>query len=345
MNWTLRILLTILLLTAVSVIGYFYVDYSLTPRDIDRPTEVEISTGASVLAVGKTLEEKGLVKNEWIFAAYAYLKGEAKDMKAGVYEVPPGADANKILDIFTDGSQSVMRLVVPEGYTAEQIAAKLEEKGIDGEAFLKSVDRKSRNRFLLNRIPVEAERRHRLEGYLFPITYNLPKDTEPSQLVDKMLEQFRRHMEREGYLSDLKERNLTMDEWVTIASIIEKEAKVPEEYPRIAGVIYNRLQAGKKLQVDATVQYALEKRKQRLLYKHLEVKSPYNTYLYKGLPPGPISNPGKLALKAALHPEEHDYFFYVTRKDGTGRHYFARTEAGHNRNIKRSEQQAKKQQN
>ncbi|PTX58446.1 UPF0755 protein [Melghirimyces profundicolus] len=340
MKWILRLLVAFLILTVVTVAGYFYVDYSLSPTAFDRPVEVEVPSGASLLEVGKILEEKRLVKDDLFFAAYAYLKGKAKAMKAGVYEIPPGAGANEILKIFTDGSRSVMRLTVPEGYTAEQIARKLDEKGVDGSAFLKAADRKNHSQPFVRRIPEDQKRRYLLEGYLFPMTYNLPKDTDPHHLVEKMLDQFGKYMERERVEQKLQERNLTLDQWVTLASIIEREAKVKEEFPRISGVLHNRLKMGKKLQVDATVQYALGEQKARLLYKDLKINHPYNTYRIQGLPPGPISNPGKRALKAALEPEKHDYLYYVTRKDGSGRHYFAKTEAEHQKNIEKSKKES-----
>ncbi|SMO63252.1 endolytic transglycosylase MltG [Melghirimyces algeriensis] len=342
MRWIFRLLLMIFLLSVVSVSGYYYVGYSLSPTSVNQTVEVEIPLGASVFSVGKALEEKGLVKNKFLFAIYVYMKGKSKDIKAGVYEVPPSSDANEILDIFTDGSKNVMRLTVPEGFTAKQIAEKLENKGMNGEAFLKAVNRKDRSDSFLRNVPVNQKRRYRLEGYLFPMTYNLPKDADPDQLVDKMLKQFQKHMKQEGFQQKLKKHGLTMDEWVTIASIIEREAKVQDEFPRVSGVIHNRLKIRKKLQVDATVQYALGEQKERLYYKDLRIKSPYNTYRIGGLPPGPISNPGREALKAALEPENHQYLFYVTRKDGSGLHYFARTEAEHQRNIERSKQEAKK---
>ncbi|MFD1408913.1 endolytic transglycosylase MltG [Kroppenstedtia eburnea] len=344
MKWLLRLFFTFLMVGLFSALGYWYVEHSLSPSSVKQPVEVEVKPGDSILNVGRELERKELIKDDFLFVAYAFLKGRTKDLKAGVYEVPPGSGTPEILNIFTDGSQNVMRLTVPEGFTAEKIAAVLDKKGLDGDEFLQAVNRKEDYPdSFVKEIPSDRKRRYQLEGYLYPITYNLPKGTDSKHLVQKMLQQFERNMEREGIRPKLKEQNLTMDEWVTIASIIEREGKVEEEFPRIAGVIYNRLKVGKKLQVDATVQYALGEQKARLLYKDLEIKSPYNTYRIKGLPPSPISNPGPKALRAALEPEKHPYFYYVTRKDGSGLHYFARTEKEHLQNIERSKKEAAKE--
>lgn len=341
MKWLVRLFFTFLMVGLFSALGYWYVEHSLSPTSVKRVAEVEVKSGDSIVDVGRELERQELIKNDFLFVAYAFLQGRTKDLKAGVYEVPPDSGTPELLNIFTDGSQNVMRLTVPEGFTAEKIAAKLDKKGLDGEGFLKAVNRKENypDSFVKD-IPTDPKRRYQLEGYLYPTTYNLPKGADSKHLVQKMLQQFERNMEREGIQSKLKEKNLTMEEWVTIASIIEREGRVEEEFPRIAGVIYNRLKVNKKLQVDATVQYALGEQKARLLYKDLKVKSPYNTYQIKGLPPGPISNPGPKALRAALEPEEHSYSYYVTRKDGSGLHYFSRTEKEHLQNIERSKKEA-----
>ena len=165
-----------------------------------------------------------------------------------MYEVPASSGTPEILNIFTDGSQNVMRLTVPEGFTVEKIAAELDKKGLDGDEFLKAVNRKEDYPdSFVKEIPTDRKRRYQLEGYLYPITYNLPKGTDSRKLVEKMLQQFERNMEREGIRSKLKERNLTVDEWVTIASIIEREGKVEEEFPRIAGSDLQSSESGQKI--------------------------------------------------------------------------------------------------
>ncbi|SFS97544.1 endolytic transglycosylase MltG [Marininema halotolerans] len=341
MKWILRLLLTLFIFAVLSAGGYAYIEHSLS-SPAKQAVEVEVPMGASILDVGKLLEKKGLIRDDLFFAVYAYLKGEAKGIRAGMYEVPPNSSTEDLLSILTHGENNVMRITVPEGTTVNGIAYRLEKKGIQQADFLRAVNRRQYPYQFVQNISKNSDRKYLLEGYLFPITYNLPKKENPEKLVDAMLRQFAKRLEDPSVKEQLQRRHLAVDQWVTIASIVEREGLDREELPRIAGVIENRLRTGKKLQVDATVQYALGKQKSRLLYKDLKVKSPYNTYLINGLPPGPIANPGDAALHAALYPEKHSYLFYVTRKDGSGRHYFARTEAEHEQNIKKSKQQAKK---
>lgn len=340
MKWLFRLLIVLLVFTGMSMLGYWYVQDSLSSSITGQQVELEVERGDSILNVGRLLEEKKLIKNDRFFAVYAFLQGKTQGIKAGVYVIPEGSDANDILDIITVGKENVLRLTIPEGYTVDRIARRLEEQGVDSSKFIQAVEKKAYPEYSFVRdIPRTSNRRHRLEGYLYPITYSVPKGTDPEKLVDKMLAQFEKQMEQNDIEEKLKKKELTVDEWVTIASIVEREGKVQQELPRIAGVIYNRLDRGQKLQVDATVQYALGEQKERLYYKDLKVQSPYNTYREEGLPPGPIANPGPEALDAALNPEKHDYFFYVTKKDGSGEHYFAETEEEHNYNIERSKKE------
>lgn len=341
MKWLIRLVLTCLLFGAWAIVGYMYVDYTLDSPIRQEPVQMEIPEGASTVEIGTLLKEKGLIRKSWFFAPYVWWKGYARKLQAGVYEIPPGAQIDEILAILSKGKQNVVHVTIPEGFTVEQIAdrlAKIEELGIDQEAFLKAVQKKEYKYSFVQNIPSNKNRKYYLEGYLFPSTYQFEKNVKPEEVVDRMLGQFNRQLEKEGIREELKKRNLTVDEWVTVASLIEREGRVPEELPTISGVIYNRLNRGMLLQVDATVQYALEKQKKVLTYDDLKVNSPYNTYQHKGLPPGPIANPGEKALEAAMYPQKHDYLFYVTRKDGTGKHYFARTDAEHQANIHKSKQ-------
>jgi UPF0755 protein len=165
------------------------------------------------------------------------------------------------------------------------------------------------------------------------------------KIVKAMLDQFAQRMTDMEVREKLKERDLTVNDWVTFASVIEREGQVRSELPQIAGVIYNRLDKNMRLEVDATVVYAFKlkgQEKSRLLYRDLELDSPYNTYRNKGLPPAPISCPGEASLEAVVDPDQHEFLYYVTKKDGTGEHYFGKTMAEHQANIRRSNQNAKK---
>lgn len=343
MKWLLRIFFTLILIPGVSILGYYTVDYLLSAPPQKEAVQLEIPEKTSVQGIGRLLQENGLIRESRLFVPYVWLKGETKNFRPGVYELQPGEGIHQIVSTLTDRRHAI---TIPEGFTVEKVANRMEAKGIDREGFLKAVDHADYDYSFVKEIPNNKGRTHRLEGYLFPSTYSFSEGTHPEITVDVMLRQFEKRLLAEGVKEKLQERGLTVDEWVTIASMVQQEGQVEEELPRIAGVIYNRLDKGMKLQLDATVQYALPETKERLYYKDLKVDSPYNTYLYEGLPPGPIANPGDPALQAALEPEEHNYLFYVTRKDGTGLHYFAETEEEHNKNVEKSkiEQQKREQQ-
>ncbi|WP_169713561.1 endolytic transglycosylase MltG [Paludifilum halophilum] len=337
MRWLMRIFFTLVLLAAWSVLGYFYFEHSLGSPKRTAPVQLEIKKGDSTMDIGHMLKEHNLVRNDWLFTIYSFLTGKAKGLKAGVYEVPPGMDIDGILAMITQGRQNTYRLTIPEGYTVEQIAETVAKQGkISKSDFIRAVDTVDYDYDFLEKIPKEKDRRHRLEGYLFPATYNVPKNADAKYIVNMMLGQFEQRLKEQGGLAQLKKKNISLDDWVIVASLVEREGQAKGEFPKIAGVIYNRLNKGMKLQVDASIQYALGEPKGRLLYKDLKRQSPYNTYLHKGLPPSSISNPGETALKAALNPDRHHYLYYVTKKDGSGEHYFAESYDEHRANIEKS---------
>ncbi len=339
MKWLMRIIYTLILFSAWSFLAYLYVDYSLGSPKRSEPVQLEIGSGTSTTAIGRMLKEQGLIRNDWFFSTYAWLTGKSKGLQAGVYQIPPEVDVNGIFDIITNGRQKTVAVTIPEGYTIEQIGEKLEQKTkFSKEEFIQAVEEGEFNQDFLQKVPKDSQRRYRLEGYLYPSTYNIPKTAKPEDVVQMMLGQFNNKMKEHGVMEQLQNKNLTLDKWVTIASIVEREGQAKQEFPKIAGVIYNRLNKNMRLQVDATIQYARGSQKARLSYDDLKLDSVYNTYKIEGLPPGAISNPGEKALLAALNPDKHAYLYYVTKKDGTGEHYFAETFEQHQRYIKQSKQ-------
>ncbi len=339
MKWLMRIIYTLILFSAWSFLAYLYVDYSLGSPKRSEPVQLEIGSGTSTTAIGRMLKEQGLIRNDWFFSTYAWLTGKSKGLQAGVYQIPPEVDVNGIFDIITNGRQNTVAVTIPEGYTIEQIGEKLEQKTkFSKEEFIQAVEEEEFNQDFLQKVPKDSQRRYRLEGYLYPSTYNIPKTAKPEDVVQMMLGQFNNKMKEHGVMEQLQNKNLTLDKWVTIASIVEREGQAKQEFPKIAGVIYNRLNKNMRLQVDATIQYARGSQKARLSYDDLKLDSVYNTYKIEGLPPGAISNPGEKALLAALNPDKHAYLYYVTKKDGTGEHYFAETFEQHQRYIKQSKQ-------
>lgn len=329
-----------LLMVAVVGGGALYVYQQLQPVEGEQTAKnVTIPTGASVKEIGRLLEAAGLIRNAEMFSYYVKYKGVAPQLKAGEYQFTAGQTIDALLQDMTEGKTIIAakRFTIPEGWNIEQIADHLDKEGIvDKAAFLKEVDEGDFPEFpFVAQIPASKERKHRLEGYLFPETYEVRKEATAHEIVSKMLAQFQKEWKPE-WTEALKARKLTIDEAVSLASIVEREVTVDKERPIVAGVYYNRMRDKWPLQADATVQFVLGKQRDRLTYEDLKVDSPYNTYKNPGLPPGPIANPGRASLEAVVMPAEHDYFFYVTKKDGTSEHYFSRTLEEHNANKAKS---------
>jgi len=224
------------------------------------------------------------------------------------------------------------RVTIPEGYNTEQIIALLVQKGIGNkEEFEKVVTDDSFPYTFLKDVPQGS---HRLEGYLFPNTYNISTKASPHAVIDLFLQQFAKELTPKVQ-KQLVTMKLSVSQWVTLGSLVEKEAEKKSDRPLIASVIMNRLKIGQPLQIDATIQFLLGTPKAKLYDKDLQIPSPYNTYLHSGLPPGPIANPGDASLQAALYPAQTDFLYYVAKKDGF--HVFAKTYAEHLKNIKLNE--------
>jgi UPF0755 protein len=244
-------------------------------------------------------------------------------LKPGVYDLKTGMDYKSAIDVLSMGPPiSYMTLAIPEGLTLAQIAKRVQEAtGIPAKEF-ETAARTQRSHYeypFLSSNPTKS-----LEGYLFPKTYRVREGATTDQIIDIMLKQFGRETAALD-ISYASDRGLTFHDVVTIASMVEREAKTSKDRPLVASVIYNRLKRGMRLEIDATVQYLLGN-KPRLLYSDLHIDSPYNTYRRKGLPPGPIASPGLAALTAAAGPKHTDYYFYVlTSRDGS--HSFASNES------------------
>ncbi|WP_084757932.1 endolytic transglycosylase MltG [Defluviitalea phaphyphila] len=309
--------------------AYNIANQSSSKNENIKEIEINIEKGATTKEIAEILKEKGLIKNSWWFILKSkYFKYDGK-YREGNYTLSTDMTEEEIMDILTtQGAQiEVVRFTIPEGYTIEQIANRLEEENIvEKDEFMKALEEVNYDYDFLNKI---SGRDNYLEGYLFPDTYEVRKDAEASEIINKMLTRFDEIVKPE-YYDRAEELGYTMDEIITIASIIEQEAKLDEERPKIAGVIYNRININMKLQMCSTVMYALDERKDKLYDKDLEIDSPYNTYLYSGLPIGPICNPGEVSIKAALYPEEHDYLFFVLKDEETGEHIFTKTLEEHN---------------
>ena len=279
-----------------------------------------IPQGASVRQAAESLSRVGLVKSPTVFTLYARIFGRNKVIRAGTYELRKGLGYSAILEALAGGKGLVKTFTVPEGLSVAQvtrlIAAKLQVPP-------ESVEAAVRDTALRRRLNVPAAT---LDGYLFPDTYTLPEGATARQAVALMVKRFEQ-VWTPAWTARLDSIKLTRNDVLTLASIVEKEAKLPQERPVIAGVYMNRLRQGMLLQADPTVQYALPQHQTRLLYRHLRVNSPYNTYINKGLPPGPIGAPGKSAIEAALYPAAVPFRYFVAFPDG--HHEFRATAAQH----------------
>lgn len=342
-----NVLLVILLLVAVGGGGVWYVWNGMQPVKPAGPAVTfTIEKGMGSAEIADLLEQNGIIRNSLFFKGYLKWTKEGSSFKAGTYTASPGDSYDELIARLNAGDvvkEETVVFTIPEGFTAKQIAEKLAEAwNQDASVFLEIMDSGAGLKEIdALDIPQDKEIRYRLEGYLFPETYELVKDSTPEEVIDALLNQFHKKLDTiPNWQQKLKERGLSLHELLTVASLVEREVVVDSERPLVAGVIYNRLEIEQKLEIDATVQYLLDKQKERLLYKDLEVESPYNTYRNKGLPPGPISNPGLASIQAALEPEASEYYFYVTKKDGSQGHLFAKTYEEHLTNIEKSKQQA-----
>lgn len=293
------------------------------PSNTDAPPiQFTIPAGASFTQVVDTLSARRVVGTPFLFRVLARLRRDDRAIQAGVYEVPLGVRWIPLLDQLVDGRVVTVPLTIPEGFTLNQIADRI--------ATFTGQDIEAVNTFLLEAPAEEWEvPGPGLEGYLFPDTYLFTPGVDLTTIVRTMVERYQSFWTPE-WRARAEELGFTEREITTLASIVQGEARRTEEMPTISGVFHNRLRIGYLLQADPTVQYALEARRNRLLYADIDsvADHPYNTYTQPGLPPGPIGSPGREAIEAALHPATHDFLYFVARPDGT--HIFTSSLEAHN---------------
>ncbi len=307
--FSLIFLVTILFLTAI----YFPLVENSTIQKI-----INIPSGTNAKEIVHILEKNEIIiKNNYLFIILIKLSKLEDKLKFGEYNLSPSLNMLQILNKLARGEIVVYKITIPEGYTSIQIAELLDKKEIvEKESFLKLVKYGEKS----------------WEGYLFPDTYEVPKKYGAENMFKLMLSNFEQVAVDNKLINKAEQTGFTMDEIITLASIIEKEAQFAEEKRQISSVFHNRLKIGMKLQSCATIQYILGKPKEKLEESDLEIESPYNTYLYKGLPPGPICNPGIDSIIAALEPANEDYLFFVLGDNG--RHIFSKTYEEHLKNKK-----------
>lgn len=329
----------------------FYLWNGLRPAaSSDTPIEVTITSGMRAQKVADLLEQSGLIRSAFLFSGWMKIEGEGSRFQAGVYELTPGMTREEIVAKLNKGdiiAEATSRFTIPEGFTVQQISARLAESGdVNKDKFLEAAGQVSQltGSSWTKSIPQNSNLRFPLEGYLFPDTYEMKRGSTETDIINRMLSELDLKIDQlpEDWQITLEERGLTVHQLLTIASLVEREVVLDEERPIVSSVIQNRLEKKMPLQIDATIQYLLDKQKERLLEVDLKVESPYNTYQQVGLPPGPIASPSFKSIEAALYPDETDYLYYVTKKDGTNSHLFAVTYKQHQKNIQTSEKNVKK---
>jgi UPF0755 protein len=284
--------------------------------------EVQIKQGANLTQIAEMLAEKGIIDDAFVFRLYVQEQGKEKNLLPGTYRLITGDEYKNILTVITAGEKQVIyKLTIPEGFTLNQVKERIIadipfvemqelESALDINTYKNSYE------FLSDKTT--------LEGFLFPKTYDITVEYTAQNIIEMLITQYQLETQPLDW-SYATDNNFSNYDILKIASLIEREAYIPDERPLISAVIYNRLKIDMLLQIDATVRYALDKWDGIVTYDDLEVDSPYNTYKYTGLTPTPICNPGLAAIKAALAPAAVDYLFYVVVDEETHQHEFSKT--------------------
>lgn len=338
-KWSFYLLLLPVVLGVCGWQGWSWWSWARAPVESSRSetatagVQVEIPMGTTSKEIGENLEAVGLIRSAkaWdMWSRWLRMQSEKGDFQAGVYQLSPTQSMTEIADQIWLGKVVQTSYTIPEGWNIKQMAEYFEAQGFfSAAAFVAATRQNYRSEY-----PWLPPNLPHLEGFLYPDSYLMPKEAiTPDSVVRQMLREFER-VALPIYQQAKENSSMSMLEWVTLASIVEKEAVVSSERPLIAGVFTQRLKLGMRLEADPTVEYGLgikQTRDRPLTYQQVSTASPYNTYLNRGLPPTPIASPGVASLKATLYPEETDYLFFVARYDGT--HIFSRTLAEHNAAI------------
>ncbi|MFO7570460.1 MAG: endolytic transglycosylase MltG [Smithellaceae bacterium] len=316
---------------AALVFGSLLLIYATSPIDADRASVVEvyIPTGASFLKATSILQRAGLVKNRPLFYSLAMVKNASRSIRAGEYEISTALSPSGLIDKLLRGEIKKYRVTIHEDFNLKEIAARLKEfKMLDQKAFFAL----ARDEQFLHSMGIFADS---IEGYLYPDTYLFNRSMTTRQMMRAMVDRFWSKITPD-MINQAAERGLSPHELVTFASLVGRETGYRAEKPLVAAVFYNRIKKRMPLQSDPTTVYDLEDFDGRVLRSHYRRDSPYNTYRIRGLPPGPIGNPGLDSFLAVLNPADVDYLYFVSQKDGT--HFFSSTLDEHNNAVRRFRQ-------
>jgi len=327
--------LTFLAATVVLIIIiHFYIALFVPPANEKVWKEVQVTDGMSFKAIAATLRKEGIIRYRGYFELIGRIEGISRKVRVGYYGLSTNMSLWEVLDALRKGKIIEYEVVIPEGYNVYQIAWTLSGTPLvsDPQEFIKLV----KNKEYVHSVGIDADS---LEGYLFPDTYFLPKGIKLEDIPRKMVQRYKAAFV-DSYRRRAKDLGFSEHQIITLASIVEKEAKVPSERKLIAAVYHNRLKLGMKLQADPTAVYGTKAWITKVTAQDLKRKSPYNTYLHKGLPPGPIANPGEGSILATLYPDNADYLFFVAQGDGS--HFFSKDFDAHAKAIGRFRSNKKK---
>lgn len=321
-----QIWLKVLILIIIILSGISYVFYRSLVKRVpgDKEIFVTIEKNSSISLIVKTFNKYGIFEPDWLFTPLAkiYMELTGSKVQFGKYRfTPDNTNINILRAIFTGKQLSIVKVVFPEGIQLSEFASISKKRlNVDSMEFISLCYNDS----ILKEYQIPAKS---LEGYLMPDTYEFFWEEKPINIINRLLQQHNRVWQI-NFSEESRKSKFTKHQILTLASIIEAETNVPSERPIVSGVYHNRLRLNWNLESDPTVQYAIGKRK-RLTYSDLEYNSPYNTYLYKGLPPGPINSPSKSSISAVLRPEKHNYLFFVAVGDNSGKHKFSENYSQH----------------
>ncbi len=318
-------LFAVLVMIGAGVAGYLAYQNLMVPVTPAKAVVLTVKNGSSLRTVARQLETSGVIRNRLSLRLLARLDQQAGQIQAGTYKFSDPAIPQQILIRLIEGDVEKVSLTIPEGFTLNQIIERIAEAGFGRSAYLKSL---AHDPAFLEAMKIDADS---LEGYLFPETYSFVPGIDENAVFAMMVGQFRKNLSDE-LVTSAKKLGLNIHQLVTLASIIEKETGQKSEMPLISSVFHNRLKRRIPLQTDPTVIYGIPDFDGNLTRKHLKTPGPYNTYLNRGLPPGPIANPGLAALQAAANPEPTKYLYFVARGDGS--HQFSRTLKEHNAAVR-----------
>jgi peptidoglycan lytic transglycosylase G len=321
--WTSFLIAT----AALVVFIHLYIALFVPPSREKTWKEVQVTEGMSFKAVAATLKKEGLIRYRGYFELVGRLRGISRKVRVGYYGLSTNMSMWDVLESLRKGKVIEYEVVIPEGYNLYQIGWTLASTPLvaNAQQFINLV----KNKEYVHSLGIDADT---LEGYLFPDTYYLPKGIKLEDIPKRMVTRYRTVF-NESLRSRAEELGFTENQILTLASIVEKEAKIPAERKRISAVYHNRLKMGMKLQADPTTVYGKKAWVTRVTKEDLKRRSPYNTYLHKGLPPGPIANPGEGSILAALYPEDVDYIYFVAQGDGS--HYFSSDFRSHEKAVER----------